>query len=161
MTTVYLAGPITGLTYDEAIDWRGGVEKVLRDYGVHPLSPLRGKDYLRPLGVLDDAGDMEKSAYAMNEDWPLSTPKGITVRDRNDVRTCDAVLVNLLGAERVSVGTVIEIAWADAYRVPSVIAMEKDNPHRHAMINEVAGLIVPDLDMAVRCVLTIVGVTPE
>lgn len=158
---VYLAGPITGLKYGHATEWREQVSKVLRDYGVQPLSPLRGKDYLANLGVLDNAGDMQKSAYALNKAWPLSSPKGINLRDHNDVRTSDAVLVNLLDFDKVSIGTVMEIAWAYAYRVPTVVVMEENNVHRHAMINETAGLIVDDLEMGVKCLLTIVGVVPD
>lgn len=153
---VYLAGPITGLTYDDAQDWRDDAARVLEEHGIEALSPLRGKDYLRPLGTLDDAGDMTKSAYAMNKEWPLSTPKGITMRDHNDVRNADAVLAYLKGAEKVSVGTVMEIAWAFAYRVPSIVVYEDGNPHQHAMINESSGLVLDDLDLAIRCILTIV-----
>jgi hypothetical protein len=34
-------------------------------------------------------------------------------RDRFDATRCDVLLVNLLGAERVSIGTMMEVAWAD------------------------------------------------
>jgi nucleoside 2-deoxyribosyltransferase len=157
MRTVYLAGPITGLTYDNAQDWREKVAGVLWNHGVMSRSPLRGKQYLRPLGDLDN-GDPIISSYANNSEWPLSSPKGITLRDRNDVKTSDVVLANLLGADKVSIGTVLEIAWADAFGTPSVVIMEKDNPHQHSMIQEASGIVVESLDLAVRVTLTICGV---
>lgn len=77
---VYLAGPITGLSYDGAVNWR----------------------------------DM-----------------------------------NLVGAERVSIGTMIEAGWADAFRKPVVLAIEEGNMHHHAMLEHISGWIVSDLDQAI------------
>lgn len=152
--TVYLAGPITGLTYDDGNDWREDVAMDLRGSGIVAFSPLRAKHFLREIGVLDSAGTPDSAYMGLN---PLSEPKGITARDRFDCTRCDVVMVNLLGAQRISIGTMIEAGWADAARRPIVVAMEPDNIHRHAMLNEVAGFIVPTLKEAVavvRAVLT-------
>jgi nucleoside 2-deoxyribosyltransferase len=147
--SVYLAGPITGLTYDEGNDWREVVMEDLASVGITAYSPLRAKNFLRQIGVLDAAGTPDSAYMGLN---PLSEPKGITARDRFDATRSDVVLMNLLGATRVSVGTMIEAGWADAARRPIVIAMEEDNVHRHAMLNEVAGFIVPTLAEAVAVV---------
>ena len=143
--SVYLAGPITGLTYDDGQDWRAYAKSVLDDAGIDGFSPLRAKDYLRALGVLDSAGTKDSAYLGLNA---MSEPQGITTRDRFDCMGRDLVLVNFIGAERVSVGTCIELGWADAARVPLVVAMEEDNIHRHAMVNTVSGFIVPTLDEA-------------
>lgn len=147
--SVYLAGPITGLTYDEGADWRVAVTHNLKDVGIIGWSPLRAKHYLREIGVLDAAGTPDSAYIGLN---PLSEPKGITTRDRFDTMRASMVLMNLVGATRVSIGTMIEAGWADAARVPLVVAMEADNVHRHAMLNEVAGFIVPTLEEAVAVV---------
>lgn len=147
--SVYLAGPITGLTYDEGNDWREAVREDLEAVGITAYSPLRAKNFLRAIGVLDSAGTPDSAYMGLN---PLSEPKGITARDRFDATRSDVVLMNLLGATRVSIGTMIEAGWADAARRPIVIAMEEDNVHRHAMLNEVAGFIVPTLEEAVAVV---------
>lgn len=147
--SVYLAGPITGLTYDDGNEWRESVIIELDDVGITGFSPLRAKNFLREIGVLDSAGTPDSAYMGLN---PLSEPKGITARDRFDCQRCDMVLMNLLGAERVSIGTMIEAGWADAARRPIVVAMEEDNVHRHAMLNEVAGFIVPTLEEAVAVV---------
>lgn len=154
MKTVYLSGPITGLTYDEGKEWRTYAREALLGWGkedILGLDPLRGKDYLRGEGVLTD------KYLNLN---PLSTPKGIVTRDRNDTMKADAMIVNLLGAERVSIGTVLEIGWADAARVPIVLVMEDGNIHDHAMVRELAGFVTTDLDEAIRVVLTILGAQP-
>lgn len=143
---IYLAGPITGLTYDGADDWRGyAAERLGKD---HVRNPLRGKEYLREHGVLEDA---------YHDIHPLSTQKGITHRDRNDVRTSDVVLANFLGATRVSIGTMIEFGWADAFRVPVVAVMEPDNVHAHGMALEVAGWVTDNLDEGIAIARTVVG----
>jgi hypothetical protein len=72
------------------------------------------------------------------------------VRDHFDATRCGVVLANLLGTDRVSIGTVMEIAWCYEARVPLVVVMEEDgNPHDHPMVNEAASYRVTTLDQAV------------
>lgn len=143
--SVYLAGPITGLTYDEGQDWRTYAQNWLDNEGIDGFSPLRAKGYLKSLGALDSGGTPDSAYWGLNE---LSSPSGITTRDRFDCMGRDLVLANLLGAERISVGTCIELGWADASRTPLVVVMEEGNVHTHAMVEAVAGFIVPTLDEA-------------
>ncbi len=150
--TVYLAGPITGLTYDGAEDWRAQAQASLMDYNIRAYSPLRGKEYLRSIGEISGHG----KEYA--EMGPLSTPRGVTTRDRFDATRCDVLLVNLVGAKRVSIGTVMEIAWADLKRTPIVVAMESEgNPHEHMMVTESIGFRVPTIEEALHVVKAIAG----
>ena len=147
---VYMAGAITGLTYDGAEDWRAFAKANLAEHGIKAVSPLRGKDYLRGIPVLtaDCAGYGELNC--------MSSPRGIMTRDRFDATRCDILLVNLLGAERVSIGTVMEIAWADAVRTPVVLAMEPTgNIHEHAMISEAVGFRVSTLPDALHIIKAI------
>lgn len=148
---VYLAGPITGLTYDGAEDWRSHAKDLLAMSKIKAVSPLRAKDYLRSVaGALSGTGEEYKHLGV------LSTPRGVMTRDRYDATRCDALLVNLLGAERVSIGTVMEIAWADYCRTPIVVAMEpKGNPHEHMMIAEAIGFRVPSIVEAIDIVRAI------
>ena len=137
---VYLAGPISGTSYRESTRWRAQVAN--RIYPHEALSPMRGKTYLN-----------SEEAIADSYDTPLSCSRGIIVRDRWDVARCDIVFVNFLGAEKVSVGTMMEIAWADAYRKPVILVMEKEgNPNNHAFVREIAGFWLPTLDEAIKIV---------
>lgn len=153
---VYLAGPITGLTYDGAEDWRAFAKEDLQRVGIKALSPLRAKDYLRQVaGPLSGTG--EEYAHL----GVLSTPRGVMTRDRYDATRCDVLLVNLLGAERVSIGTIMEIAWADALRTPIVVAIENSgNVHEHMMVNEAIGFRVPALEQALDIVKAIADNVP-
>lgn len=153
---VYLAGPITGLTYDGATDWREEVINALwpRVVGV---SPMRGKSYLAKLSVIEDAVKQQASIGGTSEDLyklgnVMSSPQGITGRDRNDVMHADAVLMNLLGATRVSIGTMIEAGWADAFRKPLVVVREPDNLHAHGMLDAMATYTVSTLDEGIHLV---------
>jgi nucleoside 2-deoxyribosyltransferase len=141
---VYLAGPITGLSYGGATEWRQYVADKLPDY-IIPVSPMRGKQYL----------GNEKKIGLSYEQYPLSCQKGITSRDRHGVMSCDAVMINLLGAKTVSIGTMIEIGWADMLRKPIILVIENDNPHTHPIVKECAGFIVDNLDEAIHVVTAV------
>jgi nucleoside 2-deoxyribosyltransferase len=136
---VYLAGPITGLTYDQGQDWREYVAQALpKEF--QAISPLRAKDVrLARVGIIEDT----------YEDDPLTTAKGITTRDRMDCTRSDLIIMNLLGATRVSIGTMIEIGWANANNIPIILIMEKGNLHNHAMVRECAGWTVDNLEHAI------------
>lgn len=144
MKKVYLAGPITGASWNQSEDWR---DQIKEEADIRPeffenvkfYSPLRGKDYLRNELEIGDSYSQFK----------FSTPHAIMIRDHHDVQTCDVVIANLTGATRVSIGTVMEIAWAYAYRKPVICIMEPaekqvtgfepsvgKNVHEHSMLNE-------------------------
>lgn len=138
--SIYLAGPISGKSYGEATEWRKQAALYLMD-DIVPLSPMRGKEYLA--GNPDIKGDYD----AGREPGIFSTPAAIVARDRFDTMVrCDAVLFYLLGADKVSIGTMIEIGWADASRKPIILVIEKEgNIHDHAMVRQVAGFRTDDL----------------
>jgi nucleoside 2-deoxyribosyltransferase len=157
---VYLAGPITGCTLDECNDWRVEVKNALEErvytkvpiygYHIHTLSPLRGKQ--RVLEAL------EKSTIQHNyETNPLTSIKGINTRDYFDVQRSDVIFVNLLGAKIVSIGTVMEIAWARAFNKPVVCVMEKDNIHHHSMLDYACGYIVETLEDGINILKAVLG----
>ena len=133
---VYLAGPITGLSFEGATDWRNEVVDKLVAVGIDAYSPLRAKAYLRGVNAISDH----------YPDSVLSSRKGITNRDRFDVMRCDVLFANMLGSTKASIGTAIELGWADAFRKPIVLVMESDNVHDHAMVNEVSGFIVRTIE---------------
>lgn len=136
---VYLAGPITGLSFGSATDWREAARTYFDAHNINALSPLRGKSYLQQETNIKDS----------YEDLPLSSQRGIYARDKFDCERADVVLVNLLGAQRVSIGTVMEIAWASGKNKPIVLVMEDAaNLHDHAMVREAAAFRVNNFDDA-------------
>jgi nucleoside 2-deoxyribosyltransferase len=146
---VYLAGPITGLNYAGATDWREYAKSALEPHIVG-LSPMRGKHYLAQLQNISGTG--EEYAHFGS----LSLPRGVMTRDRFDATRCDVLFVNVLGAKSVSIGTVMEIAWADLKHIPVVCAIEKSgNVHEHMMINEAIGFRAETIDEALHYIKAI------
>lgn len=139
---VYLAGPITGLSFDKATDWRNEVVDKLVAVGIDAFSPLRAKAYLSGVNAIADH----------YPESVLSSRKGITNRDRFDVMQCDVLFANMLGATKASIGTAIELGWADAFRKPIVLVMEEGNIHDHAMVNEVSGFVVRTVEEGINVV---------
>lgn len=146
MKTVYLAGPITGQSYGQATSWRDEAIVSLKFNNIKGLSPMRGKAYLSEEDKLADS----------YEDKTMSSIVGINVRDFNDCKTCDALLVNFLGADRVSIGTVMEIAWGRALQKPIVIIMDEENIHNHGMLT-FGNIIVRSFDEGLRAIIQILG----
>ena len=145
--TIYMAGPVKGLAYAEATGWRRGLISRLGAYNVECLDPLRGKDEL--IG--------ETNIDRIEYDTALSCPTGIYVRDRFDALRCDLLLVNLLGAEKPSIGSAMEIAWADALHKPIILVMEPGNVHEHAMVLGACGFLSRSLDEAADIAIAILN----
>ena len=144
MQSIYLAGAITGESYGNATDWRRYVRDHLNP-GIVGLSPLRAKTYLEEEKAIGDCYDSQNGV-----ETPLSTSRGIMNRDFFDCQKCDIVLANLLDTKIVSIGTVMEIAWAYALKKPLIIVMEKEgNLHEHAMIREATGFRVSTIEAAI------------
>lgn len=152
---VYLAGAIAGRNYFVSKDWREDCSRALRDRGVEPLSPLREKDSL---------ADVKRPVVSTNfKDYAdmgaFFTSRGVMARDFNDVKRCDALLVNLLGLEKPSLGTIMELAWAYALQKPAIVAIEAEgNPHDgHPMIHEAMSFRVDTLEEAVHAVAVVLN----
>ena len=147
MRNVYLSGPICGLTYDASNDWRTHVAECLTATSphIHCLNPMRSHEFLRAHGVIEDKAAQNDPSRGF-----LVSDEFIGVRDALDTMKADVCFVNLLGAKRVSIGTVLEIGMAHAARVPIVLVMEKSgNLHDHAMVRNYASLRFEDLARAV------------
>ena len=138
---VYLAGPITGTSYDESVDWRKFAKSVLSSYGLIAYSPMRGKAYLSKEDELADAYN----------DHTMSSITAINIRDKNDVITAGALLVNFLNSKKVSIGTVMEVAWAQILQIPVVLVMEKSDIHYHGMLTYNC-IIVSTLEEGIKCI---------
>lgn len=140
---VYLAGPIAGHTFDEAISWRDKCREMFAFNHIGVISPLRNKEFLR------NGDTIGKHAYP---EWGVTAGSAIVARDRNDVMRCDAVLMYLGGAKAVSIGTMVELGWADAYRKPVIVVMEQRNVHDHLFVVQLASAVATDLLEAVALV---------
>lgn len=147
------------MTYDESVSWTDyaikelsetsckwpdGIEWGFEPTGILGYKPLRGKQYLKNMGEL---------APVISKPSNLATNKAIVGRDKFDVMTCDAMLVNLLGAKRVSIGTMFEMAWCHLLQKPQVVVMEKEgNLHEHAFVLECGTHYTDSLDEGIAII---------
>lgn len=145
--TVYLAGPITGLTYEEARDgWRKEFASLMPEH-VLCNSPMRGKEFLAKRGIL--AADPD--TYTDN---PMATASGIVTRDFFDVRTSDVMVACFLEANGIaSLGTAVEFGMAYVVDTPIVMIADADCMHaKHVFLGEIAGYHVATLEEGARIV---------
>ena len=150
---VYLAGGIAGLSGADATDWRWTATRLLENRGVESLNPMRAK------AILSEQSRISTNFNDYAANGAFFTSRGIMCRDFNDVKRCDALLVNLLALEKPSLGTIMELAWAYALQKPAVVAIEKSgNPHdNHPMIHEAMPFRVETLDEAIDAVAVILN----
>lgn len=135
---IYIAGKISGNTYDECAAYFEETKKRLLSFGYEVLSPMTNKAYLRT-----EYHDRElPSAGYCNFVSPVATNHAIFERDQWCVRNCDIIYVNLINADKnASIGCTMELAWGAILGKHTVVSMQKDNIHRHAFVLEAADII--------------------
>ena len=159
--SVYLAGPIAGLTYDEASSWHDEATNAAASLGYEVYSPMRGKESL------------EKTNEVLRID--VSTNAGVIPspfpRDAMDVRRCDVVVANLLLSETASIGTMIELGMAYALGkfIVLVLPEKAKSPfagaggHYHPFLTGITaaqGVIVHNLEAAYDVLETLLPMRP-
>lgn len=154
---IYLAGPIAGCTWDEAVDWRWWASRQFPECDVR--SPMRGKEFLKELkGTIPSTGDkLQSDMLAVDAvDAAIASQHAIVVRDHWDVHNADVILVNLLPSlelGRASIGTAFELAWCWKYQKPAVVVMQDEgNPNDHLFVREAAYIVVPTLDASIAVI---------
>ena len=120
---VYLIGPIKGLSYDEAVDWRVRFAKSMPPEIVC-LSPMRHKEFL------EGEEELDASHYSQI----LASWEGVKFRDEKDIRACDLVVAYFVGASDKSIGSCWEIGFAEALNKPVVVVLEDGDVHNHPFI---------------------------
>lgn len=130
---IYTAGPISGQSYEQVMTRYEEQVKVLSDMGYEVLCPMTGKTYLR------NEIELKASGY---EEYPMSTNRAIKGRDRWMVGQVDIVLVDFTNCGGVvSIGSCMELAWANELNKHTIVIMQKDNIHQHAFVIECADVI--------------------
>jgi len=133
---IYTAHPISGDSFENVVEYYEGLKEILIQIGFDVLCPMTGKSYLRTEIKFKEHG---------YENRPVSTNHAIVERDRWMVGQSDIVLIDLTGAERVSIGCMFELAWAMNMNKHTIVVMEKENIHRHAFVIDSADIIFESL----------------
>ena len=147
---IYLAGPISGLSYDEVVSLYARKTEYFSGLGYEVLCPMTGKEYLR--------NEIEFKAHGFDE-FPSSTNHAIFERDKWMVERCDVILADLSNSgERVSIGTVMELGWASLLGKHSIVVLPKENIHRHAFVLEAGDIIFETREDAFVYLSILIGV---
>lgn len=143
---IYLCGPITGSSEEGIVTWREKVMELLPQH-VEVLDPA-----LAVYDATPACAHIENSTEEL-----LRLKHGLLVVDRNKhmIQTSDVVLANFLKAERASIGSIGELFWANAFRVPIVVVREPTgNVHDHAMLNAIASMVTDNLESGCEAALS-------
>ena len=125
--TIYLAGPISGLPYEEITHRYSYYVPKLEALGFNVMFPMAAKGYLR------NESRFESHGY---NDNPITTDRAIVGRDRWMVNQSDIVIADLSNAKIISMGTLFEIAWGHLMGKYVIIVMKNDNIHQHSFVLE-------------------------
>ena len=135
---IYTAGPITGLSYEEVMIRYREQTSTLKAMGYTVLCPMVGKNHLKD----------EKSLTSEGYRHPTSTNRAIKGRDRWMVAQSDIILVDFTDSTKASIGSCMEMAWADALDKHVIAVIPEGNVHRHAFILECADVIFTEITEA-------------
>ena len=115
--------------------------------GITVLSPMRHEGHLSEhTGTIDD--DVIDNASHF-----FAGSKIIFAKDVLDIRSCDIMLANFLGATRPSLGTVSEIGMAYILNKTIITVIEKkDNIHLHPFVLEPSALVLDNLPDAITAI---------
>ncbi len=151
----YLSGAITHLKMGKALTWRAHTAEKLLEAGITVLDPLRGSTF--PSRKVVKPEEHDKVIYPMLQDRVLVR------RDMSDVvRLADSMLCNLIDNEKVSIGTMFELAWAMQANIFVAIALgklTKKNVHNHPFVRD-AGPIFETLEEAEEAIISAKPQTP-
>ncbi len=107
---------------------------------VYLSGPITGLDY-------KGCTDWREYARTWLADLNIEGLSPMRGKEYLEGKGCDFMLCNLLGAKQVSIGTMIELGWADLSRTPVVLVMEPSgNIHEHAFVRQLAGYRVDSLE---------------
>lgn len=135
---IYLAGPITGKSFEEVINRYQEKTMLLVDFGYEVLSPMTAKGGLKGVTAFTSTG------YS----GPVANDHAIFRRDHWMVSQADVVLADLSNASQVSIGTMMEMAWASHLGKHVVLVMPHGNVHEHAFVKEATDVRFGDIEEA-------------
>lgn len=135
---IYLIGPISGISYDQATLWRKEAKEQLEDMGYIVLDPMSGQECLK--GESKIGINLENSIVVTNQ--------YIYHSDIYKVNRADVLLANLLSDSAThSLGTYIEIGYAIAKDKLVIVVTKDNNIYKHPFI-EYSCIVVSSMEMA-------------
>ncbi|MGE0716335.1 MAG: nucleoside 2-deoxyribosyltransferase [Alphaproteobacteria bacterium] len=138
---IYLAGPMAGISWFQAVDDRLALANVLGRYGLDVLSPVSGLDVSNIRPAADPALTPPLQHFL--------DPGVYIARDLTMLRRCDAVLADLRRSRpghALSTGTTFELGFAHALSKPIFLLAPRPwrDEHRHPFVLKTASAAYRD-----------------
>lgn len=135
MEHIYLAGPMAGHSLSEINKWRVEFSAAMPP-GVRCHWPTRGI-----------------SQTGLQYQGTFTDPKLFTARDKFDVSRSSLVVFNFLGAQRASLGSYVELGWADAMGKVVLAAFTPGSENDHPMLRQMAAQCCTSTDELIHTAL--------
>lgn len=142
---IYLARSISGLSYAEVMEEYGKTIAKLGAY-YEILNPMTAKGHLK--------SEVEFASYGKYT-HPVSVGHAIYERDKWMVQSCDVLFADLSGTTKVSIGVMMELAWAALLGKHTVLILPEENIHTHTFVRESADIVFSEYDEAIDYLLTL------
>lgn len=145
---VYCARPITGCKFNEIEAYYRRITTRLSAISIQVFIPAWRRDF--------HEGDRKPES-----DGSWASPeidRDIKEGDKWLVQHSDILFANLVDAVQASIGSAMEIAWADDVGVKSVVVMDKSGIHRHPFVCNCAARIYSTEEEALRYLETLAPV---
>lgn len=144
MTSIYLCGPIAGLSYAEATEWRGEATDYLTAMGLEVYDPMRGKEKVK-----EAFGDRAIPHNHQSFEDPFK-------RDMHDLAWCDYVFV-YFPLPAPSVGSLVEIGVAYGWG-KHIIVVTPEPEFAHPFIKGVATVMAKTLEEGYEAMMSLLPV---
>lgn len=137
LPVVYFAHPISGVSLEVVQQYYDDIRKMFGKicFVQTPMDVVARTD-------LSERKESFKDPAMVND--------VITNRDYKFIEGCDVIFANLSKCTRVSIGTVMEIAWAYAHHKYIIIVMDKEGLHEHGMILGTHPVVFTDFKSAAQ-----------
>jgi len=143
--SVYLCGPMSGLTWQEALAWRKKCEAELYSRW-RLINPVRSQIATSSIHDIIPVQLQSDNDYKDLKD----TATGVTAQDEFFIDQSDWLLCNFLNADKVSIGSVWEMGYAWGTHKKILTVLEPGSIHDHPFIRRRSHVFTPSLNEAIE-----------
>lgn len=118
---IYLVHQISGLTEQQVAAYYDPLIKCCKSWGYETLFPMDLRETA--------SADLTRFGHI------------IFTTDKWFVQSADVVYASFVGCTQVSIGSMMELAWAHILGKHVVVAMENNNLHQHPFVLEAASVV--------------------
>lgn len=139
---VYLGGQVTGLDFGSSVAWPEQMREMI-DERIDVVGPMRHQRALKHVG---------KIGSELITGNPTATDAAIRRGCKHDILRVDFCIFNLQPIQKLSLGCMWEMAWADMLQKPICVILTDNKFYDHPFIRDGATWLAPDSEKAAEIV---------